>query len=361
MSLQARLRVERSDFELNVDLKIPSTGITAVFGPSGSGKTTILRSIAGLDRFPAAHIQFGSQVWQSENRFVPSHQRALGFVFQQPSLFDHLDVEGNIRFGFRRVPASQRQVAVEDCVDLLDLGSLLTRKPHQISGGEQQRVAIARALASSPQILLMDEPMASLDDARKLELLPYFESLHQKLEIPILYVSHAREEVLRLADHLVLLGHGQVEAQGPACALASRLDLSLALRSDAQSILETTVTGFDESFGLTHLSFSGGSLAVTRRDLPVGAKVRLLVRASDISLTLERASQTSILNILAARVDDIGQPNAGQQTVRLLLGRDSLLARLTQKSVFELGLSRGKDVFAQIKSVAVLKETSAVE
>ncbi|MGA7305105.1 MAG: molybdenum ABC transporter ATP-binding protein, partial [Rhodothermales bacterium] len=265
-----------------------------------------------------------------------------------------LSVRGNLDYGKKRVPDSERLLPLDQAIALLGIEPLLERKPNSLSGGERQRVAIARALAVSPRLLLMDEPLASLDLQRKQEILPYIESLRRELEIPVMYVSHLPDEVARLADHMVLLEAGRVRASGSVQELLTRLDLPLAHGLDAESMVEATVSGHDEEFQLTYLDFSGGRITVTRRHLPVGRSVRLQIAARDVSLTLARQTDTSILNVFAATVEAMSPEGGAQVTVRLKAGDVSLLARVTRKSATHLGIKPGSDVYAQVKSVALL-------
>jgi len=354
MTIEARFHVKRGDFLLDVDLSVPARGVTALFGPSGSGKTTLLRAIAGLDQHHGGFLKVGDTIWQEADHFVPPHRRALGYVFREASLFAHLTVRRNVEYGARRVPDAERRISLDRIVNLLDLGSLLDRKPDLLSGGERQRVAIARALAANPRLLLMDEPLASLDQDRKREILPYIESLHDELDIPAIYVSHSSDEVARFADHLVLLETGRVTASGPIGEMLTRLDLPLALGSDAEALIETTVASHDEQYHLTLLDFAGGRFSVARMDLPIGSKVRLRVAARDVSLTLEHQVGTSILNIFPATVDELVPEGMARVTVRLTIGGVSILARVTRKSASALDLKSGRTLYAQIKSVAVL-------
>lgn len=354
MTIQARFNSRLGDFSLDVDLELPSRGITSLFGPSGCGKTTLLRAIAGLDRHDQGYIRVGGTVWQDANTFMPTHRRPLGYIFQESSLFEHLDVRRNLEYGIRRVALQDRHVALDNAIELLEIGGLLSRMPATLSGGERQRVAIARALALSPQLLLMDEPLAAVDVERKQEIIPYIESLHRELEIPVLHVSHLPEEVARLADHLVLLESGRVRATGDVHELFTRLDLSLASGSDAAAIIETVVAAHDEAYQLTTLEFDGGRILTSGIDLPVGSPARVRLAARDVSLTLERQSGTSILNIFPAVVDDISPAGEAQVTVRLRTAGVPLLACITRKSADELGLQQEKQVFVQIKSVALL-------
>lgn len=354
MSIEARFRLRRRDFLLDLDLSIPDRGISALFGPSGCGKTTLLRAVAGLERCDEGFLKVGDAVWQQGDLFTPPHKRPVGYVFQEASLFAHLNVRRNLQYGVKRVPKAERRVSMDQAIELLGIGHLVNRKPHQLSGGERQRVAIARALAVSPKILLMDEPLSALDLARKQEILPYLESLHDELDIPVLYVSHSPDEVARLADHLVLLEDGRLLAAGAIDHMLTRLDLPLAHGDDAEALIQAEVAGHDNTFDLTFLDFPGGRFTVARKVLPVGHAARLRVAARDVSLTLERQSGTSILNIFPATVEQITPKGSAQMMVRLLVGDAPILSRVTRKSAAALDLHPGKAVFAQVKSVALL-------
>lgn len=353
--LTARFRHGYPAFSLDVDVRLPMRGVTALFGPSGSGKTTLLRLIAGLEKATVGQLTVGNAVWQDASTFMPPHERPLGYVFQDARLFPHLDVRRNLEYGLRRIPAAARQVSLDEVVELLGIGPLMQRKPERLSGGERQRVAIARALAVSPRLLLLDEPLAALDQARKQEVLPYLERLHDSLEIPVLYVSHAIDEVARLADHLLLLEAGQVVAAGAPAELMARIDLPLARGNEAGALIEATVSGHDENYQLTEVSFSGGRLSLARQAAAIGQRVRVRVLARDVSLTLAPQTGTSIINILPARVVSIASTSPGQSLIGLDLGGTPMLARVTHKSIDALGLQPGLAVHAQIKGVAILK------
>lgn len=356
MSIDAKFRLAKKDFQLDVEFSIPDRGVTAIFGPSGCGKTTLLRLIAGLERCSDGYLKVRDRVWQNGSEYLPSHKRAIGYVFQEASLFPHLDVAKNLEYGLKRVPMAERKVSVDHAVGLLGISHLLNRKPHQLSGGEKQRVAIARALAVSPKLLLMDEPLSALDQTLKREIMPYLESLHDELDIPIIYVSHSAEEVARLADHLVLLETGQVRAGGPIDSMLTRLDLPLAYGDDAAAVIEASVTGHDDNYAVTYLEFGGGQFTVARNSLSVGQAVRLRVVARDVSLTLEQQSGTSILNIFPATVAEIITDEQPEVTVRLMAGGVSLLSRITRKSAAQLDLVCGQRIYAQIKSIALLTD-----
>jgi molybdate transport system ATP-binding protein len=353
--VQARLKVEHPGFSLEVALELPGRGVSALFGPSGCGKTTCLRAIAGLQHAPGAFVAVNGERWQDDTSFVPTHRRALGYVFQETRLFAHLDVRRNLEYGMKRVAAAQRRVPLEQAVELLGLGPLLARRPDALSGGERQRVGIARALATSPRLLLMDEPLASLDLARKREILPYLERLHAGLDIPVIYVSHAADEVARLADHLVLMEAGRVLASGPANALMTRLDLPLAHGDAAGAIIDATVAGFVAAFGLTQLAFAGGTLWLPHGGTRIGQAVRVRIQARDVSLTLTPQTDTSVLNIVPATVADLAEDGPAQVMVGLDAGGARLLARITRKSAALLRLRAGAAVHAQVKGVAIVE------
>ncbi|MBP6733726.1 MAG: molybdenum ABC transporter ATP-binding protein [Chromatiaceae bacterium] len=350
-------------FTLAVNECLPGRGVTALFGPSGSGKTSLLRYIAGLEKASQGRLIFKGEVWQDSGRglFRPTYQRPLGYVFQEPSLFPHLSVRGNLDYGHKRA-GGERRVALEPVVALLGIGPLLERDPGGLSGGERQRVAIARALATSPRLLLMDEPLAALDLKLKAEILPYLERLHDELEIPVLYVSHSPEEVARLADHILVLEAGQVRAAGPARDILSRLDLPLARDNEASSFLDGLVLAHDESYGLTRIQVPGASLWVPSPPRPMGARVRVRIQARDVSIALGKPGASSILNILPTRILEIGAGEGPRLLVKLGLGpaagagsESCILARITRQSRDLLSLVLGQEVYAQVKAVALME------
>lgn len=359
LTLQTRL--VRGAFTLDLDLTLPGRGLTALFGASGSGKTTCLRVLAGLEPAASGRLSVGGELWQDSARglFVPPHQRALGYVFQEASLFDHLSVQDNIRFGYRRTPAAQRRYGWDHGLALLGIGHLLQRMPHELSGGERQRVAMARALATSPRVLLMDEPLAALDAPRKAEILPWLEQLHQKLDIPVVYVTHSADEVARLADHLVLLEQGRVMAQGPVLELMTRTDLPLAHGDSAGALVEAVTCGLQSDSDLCELRFDGGTLLLPQTratPLPDRTPVRVRIQARDVSLTLVQPEQTSVLNCLPATVSDVCDDGPGQVLVGLRLGLETrLLSRISRLSCERLGITTGLPVYAQIKGVAMVR------
>ena len=355
-SISVACRIERGAFKFDVDLALPGRGVTALFGHSGSGKTTVLRVLAGLERVPGARVALGDEVWQDDARkvFVPTHERGIGYVFQEASLFPHLNVRANLEFGRKRLKPAERRFDLMTVAELLGIERLLDARPATLSGGERQRAAIARTLLASPRLLLMDEPLAALDMRRKLEILPYLERLHDELALPVVYVSHAADEVARLADYLVVLEEGRVLASGPLAATLARLDLAANFQDDAGVMIDTRLEAHDAD-GLSHLAFAGGELLVGRRDVAIGTRVRCHIHARDVSLALERPRGSSITNILPARVDAVGPSGTpGQVLVRLLVGDTALLARITERSRRELAIAPGSTVWAQVKAVALL-------
>ena len=334
MSIPLRYSLQQGDFSLHIDTAIPSTGVTGIFGPSGCGKTTLLRCIAGLEKTDDS---------------TPAHERAIGFVFQQPQLFAHLNVRGNIEYGSRR--CGRQTVDIEEVIALLDLGTLLERRVDSLSGGETQRVAIARALCRSPAMVLMDEPLSAVDAQRKDRLLPYLDRVRAELDVPVLYVSHNIDEICRLCDHLLVVDQGRVVAEGALQEVLARLDVPQLGGANTGVMIETEQSAYDASCELTTLKFSGGELLVPGRVAETQRRVR--VRASDVSLARERPGASSILNILPAAIIDIAAESVATALVKLRIGDDVVIARVTTRSVGQLKLQVGDELFAQIKSVTV--------
>ncbi len=360
--MDATLHLPRAGFTLDVALALPARGVSALFGPSGCGKTTVLRALAGLER-AAGRVALGDEVWQDDARgvFVPTHRRALGYVIQEAALFPHLDVRRNLDYGRRRIAPIARRIELDQIVALLGIGPLMARRPDTLSGGERQRVAIARALATSPRLLLMDEPLAALDVARKAEVLPYLERLHAELAIPVVYVSHAIEEVARLAHHLVLMAQGRVVAAGALADVMSRLDLPTARGEGAGVVLDAVVAERDAQWQLARLLVGGGEAAgfsVWARDhgLPVGRATRVRLLARDVSLARAPLTGTSIGNQLRGTVESIADDeHASLALVRVRVGDSPVVARLTRRSAHALELAPGLVVWAQVKTVALME------
>lgn len=354
-SIQARFKIDWPGFSLDVDLSLPGSGVTALFGPSGCGKTTLLRSIAGLERPPKGELRVNGDIWQDDGIWVPTHCRPLAYVFQESSLFPHLSVMGNLQYGRQR--ASQAATFdLSQVIELLGIEALLPRKPDALSGGERQRVAIARALAVNPRLLLMDEPLAALDMQRKQEILPYLERMQKTLDIPIIYVTHAPDEVARLAHHIVMLEHGKVTASGSLYDTLSRVDLPLHLGNDRGVIIDARVGEIDRQWHLARLDFADGSFWTRDQGLTVQDTARLHILARDVSIAREKPVQSSIQNILAGRIDRCVDDDApGSVIVRVLIGETPLLARVTARAVADLALRPGDAVWVQVKSVALAR------
>jgi molybdate transport system ATP-binding protein len=356
-TLRVQCAQERGDFRLAADFQVPASGITALFGPSGSGKTSVLRCIAGIGQPAQGVIEVAGECWQDSERqvFLAPHRRRLGYVFQDAGLLAHLSVRGNLEYGLRRTPPAERWLDYDRAVALTGVGHLLERRPPGLSGGERSRVAIARALLTGPKLLLMDEPLAALDMRGRAEILPFLEQLHAELSIPVLYVSHALDEVARLADHMVCMEQGRTIAAGPIREILTRLDLPLAHQDEASAVIDARMAGRDEQYRLAMLEFHGQRLSVTDQSLAMGSQVRVRILARDVSLSLEHHANTSILNIFPVTVSAIDEDRPAQVLVRLDANGATLLARITHKSRANLGLVVGSRVYAQIKSVALLK------
>ncbi|MEM7204443.1 MAG: molybdenum ABC transporter ATP-binding protein [Planctomycetota bacterium] len=353
-------RVARGGFELNASFAAAG-GWTALFGASGAGKTTLLRCIAGLEPECRGRIRFGDSVWldSSSGQGLPARRRGLGFVFQEPSLFPHLDVAANLDFGWRRTPRRRRRVSREEVVEWLGLGPLLPRRPRDLSGGEGKRVALGRALLASPRLLLLDEPLAGLDDASRRSIMGMLEQLQSRLGLTALLVTHTVGEVARLADRVVWLDRGSVRCVGAVEDVLSSSDLLGAHGEGAAAVLAGTVAAHDEAFALSELRTAAGNVWVGRVRRPLGARVRVMVAARDVSLALREPRDSSILNVFAGTVVSIEPAGGAQAIVRLRCGdgaSTTLVARITEKSRVRLGLSPGARVFAGVKSVSLMDE-----
>ena len=357
-----RLNLRHPAFTLDVDLDLPGDGITALFGVSGSGKTSLLRCVAGLERTPGALVSIAGETWQDDATGInlPTWQRPLGYVFQEASLFAHINVRKNLQFGLKRSGArssgAHNTAALDAAIDLLGIASLLDRSTGQLSGGERQRVAIARALATQPRLLLLDEPLASLDQARRQDILPWLERLRDELKIPMLYVTHSSDEVARLADTLVVLDAGKVKACGPVSEVLAATDASAALGDDAGALLEATVAERDTRCQLGRLAFKGGSLWLRDTGIALGRTVRVRVLARDVSVATQEPQQTSIQNLLPCVVQSIvADAHPSQALVRMVCGESIVLARVTARAVDALQLTPGMAVWAQVKAAALVE------
>ena len=355
--LHMRLRLRRGDFSLDVNETLPDTGTIALFGPSGAGKTTLLRCLAGLESEAEGKLALNNTIWldTARKQFVPPHQRGIGMVFQEARLFDHLSTRGNLEYGLRRTPAAQRRLSLEEVVAALQLEPLLNRAPRQLSGGERQRIALGRALLASPRLLLLDEPLSALDRTLKNTIMHFLAQIPGRFGIPLIYISHTLDDVIRLADHVLLLEEGKISGHGPLADMFQRLDLSLAQRDDAGAVLEARIEAHDDRYHLTTLGFAGRRLTVSRLAHPVGTRLRLHIQARDVSLALHPPTDTTILNILPCTISALAPARSpAQALIKLEVAGQALLARVTRKSCDQLDLRPGLTVYAQIKSVALV-------
>lgn len=351
-TMRLHYELRRDAFELKVNAELPLQGVTGIYGVSGAGKTTLLRCIAGLEEPDTGELHVAGECWQDGSFSMPVNNRETGYVFQEPRLFAHLNVQNNITYGWRR-RSKHEGVAVKDVVDLLGLNDLLLRRPSELSGGEAQRVAIARALLRSPRFVLMDEPLASLDVARKAEILPFLERLHAELSLPIIYVSHNIEEICLLCDHLVVMADGRIVASGDLQSVLVDLDVPALAGDEAGAVIGGLIADFDREFELTRFDFAGGQIWLPGKLGTIGEHLRLRIRASDISLTRDKPTRSTILNLVEVEIESIQDTPNPTQLVRLLAGQERLVARITRRSREELKLQPGDNVVAQVKAAAV--------
>jgi len=354
-ALSIRYQLTRAAFSLDVDLELSMQGVTGVFGPSGAGKTTLLRCMAGLEKCDAGRLVVDGTAWEDSSARVKraSHQRQIGYVFQEARLFPHLNVSRNLEYGLRRSAAGSSVFDLDYVVNLLALKNLLDRKPVTLSGGEVQRVAIGRALLCSPKMLLMDEPLAALDEAHKEEVLPFVERLHAELKMPIVYVSHNIDEICRLCDQLVVMDAGRVMTQGDLQSVLLQTEQPMLSGKEAGTVLFGRIREYDLAFDLTRVETAGSQLWVPGHFGSSSAELRLRVRANDVSICLERPAKTSILNVMRAQIESVQDETGASMLAHLRAGDDHILARITRRSWSDLGLQPGDSVFVQIKSIAV--------
>ncbi|MBI5131657.1 MAG: molybdenum ABC transporter ATP-binding protein [Rhodopseudomonas palustris] len=361
-SIRGEFRGRLGGFALDASFCVPATGITGLFGPSGCGKSTVLRCLAGLQHLPGSLCEVDGDVWQDDATFLKPHQRPIGYVFQEASLFQHLTVKANLLYGAPRGDAGAAAGAIgfDEVIELLGLVRLLDRAPRNLSGGERQRVAIGRALLSQPKLLLMDEPLSALDRLTKDEILPFLERLHARLSLPVIYVSHDMTEIERLADHLILMRAGGVIGVGPLSEVQSNPALPLATARDAAVNVDAVAESYDPGYGLLTLRIDGGRLLVPSPPMQPGERRRIRIGAGDVSLARAAPQATSILNALSARIVTTSPVGPNEMLVVLALGADGngarLLARVTRRSWDQLQLAEGLDLFAQVKGVALAPE-----
>ncbi len=342
-------------FRLAVDFSLPGTGVTALYGPSGSGKTTLLDCVAGLRTVRGGNIALGEQHWQDARRTLPAWQRGIGYVFQDARLFPHLSVRDNLLYGVARQPTGA-PVQFDEAVAWLELGDLLQRQPDTLSAGQRQRVAIGRALLAAQRLVLLDEPLANLDYEATRQCLRGLKNIAGQHRLPMLYVSHDIEEVSELADHIALLEGGNLVGQGSLIDMCSRIDSRLAHEEQAAAIVSGTVARHDHAYGLSELGVAGQTLWVNQLHEDIGSARRVRIPARDVSLCRAKPEGTSILNVFRVTIAEIEDSGDARLLLRLALGDQFLLARITRKSATELRFAVGDEVFAQVKSAALLME-----
>lgn len=358
-TIDARFNLTRpghNPFQLDVNLQLPATGVTALFGHSGSGKTTLLRCIAGLQHTDNGYFSLAGEQWQQGQSARPTHQRPLGYVFQEASLFSHLNAEQNLQYALKRANPGSPLLTLQEAVELLGIGHLMQQPTSLLSGGERQRLAIARALLINPKLLLMDEPLAALDAERKQDILPYLERLKNEVKIPIIYVSHAVDEVARLADYLVVLEGGKVKQQGPLQECLASVSSPITLGEDTGVIIEGEVAELDQQYQRVGVRCSAGLLWIQAKNIRMGDRLRIRILARDISLALAAHEDTSINNILPAEVLNYRViKEDAYALVRLTVGEDVIISKITQRSLDHLAIRPGQRLWAQIKAVALVQ------
>lgn len=361
--LHARFRGRVGSFSLDASFVAPSSGVTALFGPSGCGKTSLLRCIAGLNRFADGYCALDSEVWQDGTaRFAPTYRRPIGYVFQEASLFPHMSVRRNLLYGAPRTNADRVAIGYDEVIELFGLADLLERSPRNLSGGERQRVALGRALLANPSLLLLDEPLAALDSSRKDNILPYLERLRDEARIPILYVSHSIDEVTRLANEMVVVNDGTVAASGAVDEIMSRLDLfPLTGRFEAGAVLEGLVSRHLPDVSMTEIAVGASRLLVPRTQAPEGSRVRLRVRARDVMLATAPPTSISANNVIEGTVQAVREDAGPYVDVRIDCAGVALLARITKLSRFRLSIGEGRKVWALVKSVSVERTPARAE
>ena len=362
--LEAKFKVDYPEFNLDVELNLPARGVTVVFGPSGSGKTTLLRCLSGLEKAPSGYMKIADQVWQDEETFIPIQERKIGLVFQESRLFPHLSIQDNLLYGYQRTQPEERNLQLGEVAQVLNLEALLKRRPEKLSGGERQRVAIGRALLTSPKLLLMDEPLASLDMQIKAEIIPFIKRIESEFKTPIVYVTHSMNELLQLVDTMVILKSGKVENIGSVEEVFSDVQSREALDNEKLgAVLKTLVLEHDEKFGLTRLDFMGQVLHVPRQNIPVGESLRVHIHSRDVSLsTASPAGATSVLNILRAKVKKVGVIDLKGYSVDIALDAGGpILATITRKSLATLNLQPGQHIYVHIKAIKMVHHSASGE
>jgi molybdate transport system ATP-binding protein len=352
---QCSIRCKRADFIVDADFSIPEKGVLGIFGHSGSGKTTLLRCLAGLEKDVQGRIEINGESWLNESKNISAQRRNIAYVFQDGRLFPHLNVSKNLLYGASRNNMRNTEnsegVDRDHLLELLNISHLLDRYPHQLSGGEQQRVAIGRALLKRPQMLLLDEPLASLDKKRKQEILPYFEMLHEELRVPMIYVSHDLDEMIRFCDHMLVMEEGKARFSGNIRDALVSPESPLAAIENAAAVLEGTVSKQEKDFDISTVHTVNGNKFQVPGLIAIGKHVRLIVFASDVSLAKNKATDSSILNIIEGELTDVLEKKSGRMLLQINCNNDVLLSLISNKSFQLLGLSEDKKIYIQVKAV----------
>lgn len=350
-----QLNITHDRFDLQVEFAVPKQGILGLFGPSGCGKTSLLRALTGLDRHPDCQVVLHDEVLQSGSTFISAENRKLAYVFQDSQLFPHLTVLQNLQFAQKRAvkQSTNEHIHRQEVVDLLGLSSLLDRHPNHLSGGEQQRVALARALLRNPQVLLLDEPLASLDRQNKDKLIPYLRKIHQQWQLPMIFVSHQVDEIMALCDHLLVIDQGQTQFQGSVLDAMLKPESPLSSTPQVSAVMNGVVNGFDPQFGLMQIKTDGGLLVEVKGQAELGTVYRLVVPANDVSLSLDAPQNTSVLNVFHGVISATKASGDHDQLVHIQLQNETLVARISNKSKSVMHLEPGTAVYAQVKLQAI--------
>jgi molybdate transport system ATP-binding protein len=350
MSIRAKFTLKKANLRLSVDLDIPSKGITVITGASGSGKTTLLRLLSGLEKADMGTVNIDGEDWQTDSFFLPTHKRDLGYVFQEDNLFPHLSVLQNLNYAKKR---KDKTTSIDKLITLLGIEDIILSMPNEISGGERQRVAIARALDGHPKLILMDEPLSSLDQKRKDKILPYLEKIHHQINVPILYVSHSKEEILKLADYIIEMESGQIINQGPARDVINNIVSINSEPEDCMSVISAIIESHDNNYNLSYATFENQTLSIPISDDSVGSQVRVKVMAKDVSISLSRPKDTSVLNIFYGEITEIKEMDLNAQ-ISIIVSGARIFSLISKKSLHLLGLQTNHMVYVQIKCMSLI-------